>query len=792
MKAISTSKKSLAKKKAMELLAEEKEYSSQYYKLLLQTRVPIAIFRGNNYVVELANNSALGVLVKDKSFIGKPLFEVMPELENPIKEIFDNIMQSGIPFQANEMAVILFRNGKNETGWFDVNYQAISEDDNTISGILASANNVTEQVLARKKIEDNEYRYHEMIYSSPSLISICKGENMIIEIANEAMLQSWGKGNIIGKSVFEAVPESIEQGFDKLLLSVYKTGKPVHAFEVPVLLLRHGIKELVYYNFIYQAQRNANGEIEGVAIIANEVTPQALLNINLKESEERFHSLADNVPIHIFIIEPDADTTISYWNKNWLDYTGQSFEEAIGNTWTGVMHSDDIQSILDIYVPAFEKREPYFLPAIRVKRHDGTYRWHSVQANPRYLLNGDFMGYIGIGFDIHEKKLSRDALMQSEEHFRLMADLMPAKISNANADGSVTYFNKHWLDFSGCTFEELKDFGYHQIMHPDEIEEFQQRFQRAAENGTDLVMEMRFKNKHGDYVWHLNIASPIKDKNGELKMWVGVTTEMQRQKEQREELEHIVAERTLELSAANEELIKINKELEAFAYVSSHDLQEPLRKIQTFVSRILEKENQNLSDNGKNYFRFIQNSAERMQTLIQDLLAFSRLSMTDRKFETTDLNIIIEEVKNEFKDAIAEKNAVIEVNEICEVKIIPFQFRQLMHNLISNALKFSNPKIPPHIKISSVNITYSKINVANLPPHKEYCYISISDNGIGFEKEFAEKIFEVFQKLHSKDEYAGTGIGLAIVKKIVNNHNGMIAATSELNKGTTFNIYLPT
>jgi two-component system CheB/CheR fusion protein len=304
-------------------------------------------------------------------------------------------------------------------------------------------------------------------------------------------------------------------------------------------------------------------------------------------------------------------------------------------------------------------------------------------------------------------------------------------------------------------------------------------------------MEMRFKNKHGEYIWHLNIASPIKDENGELKMWIGVTTEMHRQKEQREGLELAVAERTVELSTANEELIRMNKELEAFTYVSSHDLQEPLRKIRTISGRILEKENQNLSDSGKNYFHMMQNAAERMQTLIQDLLAFSHLSMADRKFETTDLNIIIEEVKKEFKDAIAEKNAVIEVKEICDVKIIPFQFRQLMHNLISNALKFSNPKIPPHIKISSVNITYSKINALNLTPHKEYCHISISDNGIGFEKEFAEKIFEVFQKLHCKDEYAGTGIGLAIVKKIVDNHNGIITPTSELHKGTIFDIYIP-
>ena len=252
-----------------------------------------------------------------------------------------------------------------------------------------------------------------------------------------------------------------------------------------------------------------------------------------------------------------------------------------------------------------------------------------------------------------------------------------------------------------------------------------------------------------------------------------------------------VMQRSIREEEKNTALQNMNKELEAFTYVSSHDLQEPLRKIQTFAGRILEKENQNLSDKGKNYFLRMQNEAGRMQTLIQDLLAFSRLSLADRKFETSDINILINEVKKEFKEAIAQKNAIIEVKEVCDVKIIPFQFRQLLHNLIGNALKFSNPKIRPHIIIKCQNIKYSKITIPNHPPQKDYCHISVSDNGIGFEKEFAEKIFEVFQKLHGKEEYAGTGIGLAIVKKIVDNHNGIITATSKLNKGTTFDIYIP-
>ncbi len=239
------------------------------------------------------------------------------------------------------------------------------------------------------------------------------------------------------------------------------------------------------------------------------------------------------------------------------------------------------------------------------------------------------------------------------------------------------------------------------------------------------------------------------------------------------------------------ELIIANKELLAFTYISSHDLQEPLRKIQTFVTVILENEHANLSENGKYNFQRMQLAASRMQQLIEDLLAFSRISTTDHKFEKTDLHIIVEEIRADLKDTIHEKNATIKATDLCDANIIPFQFRQLMYNLISNALKFSQPGIPLQITIMCEIVKGSKLNNAKLSPEKNYCHIVVKDNGIGFEPEFSERIFEVFQKLHSKEVYAGTGIGLAIVKKIVENHNGIIIATGELNKGATFDIYIP-
>jgi signal transduction histidine kinase len=246
------------------------------------------------------------------------------------------------------------------------------------------------------------------------------------------------------------------------------------------------------------------------------------------------------------------------------------------------------------------------------------------------------------------------------------------------------------------------------------------------------------------------------------------------------------------------ELIIANKELESFNYVSSHDLQEPLRKIQTFAALILKKEYATLSVTGKDYFNRMHNAAKRMQTLIEDLLTYSHTNVAERRFEITNLNKIIEEVKTDLKDSIKEKEATIEATELCEAYINPSQFHQVLYNLISNALKFASPERQLHILIKTEIFKGSNFRIENLTdpvnrllPEKEYCHISITDNGIGFDQEYADKIFELFQRLHGKEEYAGTGIGLAIVKKVIESHNGIITAKSEPGEGTTFDIYIP-
>jgi light-regulated signal transduction histidine kinase (bacteriophytochrome) len=250
-----------------------------------------------------------------------------------------------------------------------------------------------------------------------------------------------------------------------------------------------------------------------------------------------------------------------------------------------------------------------------------------------------------------------------------------------------------------------------------------------------------------------------------------------------------------EIRQSNLELEKMNKELESFSYVASHDLQEPLRKIQTFSARIVEKEQ--LSDGGKDYFKRIQNAANRMQKLIQDLLSFSRITTGERKFERVPLAEIVDDVVKEYAEKLQEKNAKVEAKGLGEVYAITFQFRQLMLNLFGNSIKFSRPDIPLKITVSSKTekgkelVSRYQLPIHRVNAEKLYCHITLSDNGIGFEPQFNDRIFEVFQRLHGNDKYSGTGIGLSIVKKIVENHNGLITASGDLNMGARFDIFIP-
>jgi PAS domain S-box-containing protein len=373
----------------------------------------------------------------------------------------------------------------------------------------------------------------------------------------------------------------------------------------------------------------------------------------------------------------------------------------------------------------------------------------------------------------NDVRLRTAEIDKQKQLFEAVINSTPDLVGAYDTEKRILIFNKSCEKLFNTKCEEVIGKKYHEV--------FPQGKNTQADRDLDRVLQgetVHNKLFHSivsgrDYE---NYLVPLRDENG--KVYAAVT------------IAQDITEKNLrakELEATNNELQKMNKELEAFTYASSHDLQEPLRKIRIFAGRIMDADQDKLSEKSKGYFVYIQEAVERMQTLISDLLSFSHLASTERKYEMTDLGSIIREIKKEFKETIEAKNAIIETQNLCRVNVIRFQFRQLLHNLVSNALKFTKPGTPPHIIIRC-----KKTKLLPSPPFtgQEGVIISISDNGIGFEPHYSERVFEMFQKLHSKDEDAGTGLGLAIVKKIVENHHGCITVDSQPDKGTTFNVYL--
>ena len=345
---------------------------------------------------------------------------------------------------------------------------------------------------------------------------------------------------------------------------------------------------------------------------------------------------------------------------------------------------------------------------------------------------------------------------------------LPQLAFTANRDGELQFVNKQWVLFSGA-----------RDRFPETVPgttSLRERWLQSIQSKSPIELEVAIKKlDDGQFYHHLLRATPVYV-NESISRWVGTLTSIHEQKLLNEILERKVAERTKELLAMNRELEISNDELQQFTSVASHDLKEPLRKIQFFGSLIMD--GGVLDEKMTVYMDKIIRSSKRMSQLISDLLSFARLS-EELSFEETDINEMINDILFDLELGIKEKGAVVSTQPIPLLEVVPSLMRQLFQNLISNALKFSKPGVTPQIRIWAEQ----EGEVA--------CRISIADNGIGFDEKYRDKIFTLFQRLHAREAYEGTGIGLTIAKKIVEKHNGTISVNSQPGEGTTFFITLP-
>ena len=744
----------------------------------------IAIFSIENFIVRMANPSYLQMVDKrEGQMVGMPLFDVMPEAREVLAPLFADVIRTGKSFNRYGVETTMRRDGKIETAYFDQIYQPLRSSEEDITDIMVVANDVTHLVRSKPGVQENEEKFRLMVSQSPIAMAILRGTDWIIELANDAILKNfWARtwDDVKDRKFFEVFPELTNHLFPEHFRKVFTTGVSHNEKERAVITKGSPYS---FVDFEFSPLRNVDGSVFGILVTVYDVTEKVRIRKKTEENEARLKMIIDATGLGTWDL--DLKTGAFNYSDKYLAAFGEN-DRLSHNELLKFMHPEDLPARQKAFQEAVATGWLHYVS--RLQWRDNSIHWIEAHGKVLYDENGEPAKMIGTSRDITEEKIYQQSIQESEEKFRLLASGMPQFIWTGDADGNLNYFNQSVFDYTGLQLDQLKGQGWIEIVHPDDRATNINKWRDALKSGSHFLFEHRFRRYDGLYRWHLSRAMPQFDSDGHLQMWVGTSSDIHDQKVFARELEEKVFERTKELKETNEVLEKTNRELEQFAYIASHDLQEPLRKIQTF-SDILKK---NIHDevSVQKYFSKIDLSARRMGDLIRSVLDYSRIPSHPSQLTLTDLNEILDHVTSDFELTIAEKKAVVQSNELPAIPGVRLQLQQLFSNLIGNGLKFC--KESPLITVLGSAVAGSELTgLFDADKNKQYVELRFSDNGIGFETRYKEQIFTIFQRLHGLHQYSGTGIGLALCKKIVDNHQGFITAESEPGKGSTFIVYLP-
>jgi PAS domain S-box-containing protein len=436
--------------------------------------------------------------------------------------------------------------------------------------------------------------------------------------------------------------------------------------------------------------------------------------------------------------------------------------------------------------------EDQFLPIFRNGKIEDVY-W-TFSYSPVTDESGNAVGVFVTCTETTSKVGGLKALEASEQRFRnLIRESTVGMVVLLGEELRVTVVNDAYGRLIDRTTEQLLGKKLWDLI-PEAAPDFNELLMKVLHTGENVYLSATpyFVYSEGKKIeGFLNISYlPYREADGTITGVMAICQDITEQIETQQQIEKMVAERTRELGEANSSLQKSNADLAQFAYIASHDLQEPLRKINTYSEILEDSLGADVGPAAKEYFGKIRTSAGRMTTLIQDVLKYSQIDKEEPDFSPTDLNQVMKELLIEFDLLIEQKSAVVQVGSLPTIEAVPILISQLFRNLISNSLKFSKSNGEPFISISCEPVAQDQFP-ASLKADRDYYRIVVADNGIGFDEQYGEKIFQIFQRLHRKTEYEGTGIGLAMCRKIVLAHQGAIDAKGSSRDGAIFRIYLP-
>ncbi|UUF14236.1 MULTISPECIES: PAS domain S-box protein [Flavobacterium] len=660
---------------------------------------------------------------------------------------------------------------------YDYIFAPVLNEKGEVEAIAGTTRDITEiklaeeqQFLSRKKIEESEARLKSMIDQTPSPTLVLMGDNLVIEQINKHMLTLIGRDEeIIGMPLIEVLPELKGQYVWTQVQNVYNKGISFDQSEVLVQHNRTGIMVDYYYNLAYRPLVE-DGKITGMIQVAVDVTQQVVARKKMEESETRFRALVNASSDMVYSMNADWTIMRTMEGSRFLS----DVEEPTINWFDKYIHPDDKQIVLNHIKESIANKSVFELE-YRVLNADGSLGWTFSRAIPILDHENNIIEWFGAASDITSQKEVEQIIKESEEKFRLLADLVPQIIWTGQPDGFVDYYNKRWYEYTGFEENEFGDTSWTPFLHPDDVDLVLGYWYQSVQKGTAYQIELRLKNGDtGEFRWFLSKAVPIKDGSGAIVKWFGTCTDIHEQKTITEKLEVLVENRTKELKRSNEDL-------QQFAHVASHDLKEPVRKIKTFTSRLEDHLDGKLDESASRFIERIHVATDRMYNMIDGVLAYSKINADLQKPTLVDLNKVIKNIEIDLEIILQKTGGKIHYHDLPTIEGALVLLYQLFYNLINNSIKFAKNETPPEIILSSKIVTQED---------KSLAVITVKDNGIGFESAQAERIFETFTRLNSKDSYEGTGLGLSLCKKIAERHGGNIVAEGNT-KGAAFIVTLP-
>ncbi len=630
--------------------------------------------------------------------------------------------------------------------WFTP-YPAVVRD---AQGRISAGINLLVDITDRKNAEiEASEQFRAIVETTPECVKIVASDGTLLFMNTPglAMVDASSAEMVTGKSVYDLIAAGDRQRFREFNERICRGEKASLEFEILGL---SGSRRQMQTRAA--PLRHTDGTTVDLAV-THDITGRkraeraALLLSAIVDSSDDA------------IISKDLTGIITSWNKGAQRLFGYTADESVGQPVTMLIPPDRLDEEPKILARLKRgERVDHFETVRRAK--DGTLLDISLTISPVRNAHGVIIGASKIARDITGSKRIHAALLSSEASFRQLADSMPQIVWTARPDGHLDYYNQRWYEFTGFSRDAVENANWQSILHPGDIQRCREAWNASVESGQPFSIEYRCFDSHEHrWRWFMGRALAIRDSNGKIVKWFGSSTDIDEQKR------------------VQDDLRRANQDLEQFAFSASHDLQEPLRSVKIYSELLANRYGDGLDGEALQFVRYLRNGATRMENLVRDLLTYTQVTKLEEEPELTDANKALELALSNLADAVRQSGAQVTADPLPALPVHCTYLQQLFQNLIGNAIKYRSPERTPivHVAVEQQSGLFT---------------FAISDNGIGIAPEYKENIFGLFKRLHTSDEYSGTGIGLAICQRIVDRYHGRIWVESEPGRGSTFRFTL--